>query len=244
MKLDQTLESKVFSIKMVTTIADIIVKKYIKVGIIESTDYEDTKQTLIEKYYTKKERIESIYDSRSKPETYISAVLYKMLLEILRNKNAKEKHFEDYKQKVLKNDKQHEITPEEKLILENEKKYLNRVIATFGNESNKIILFCKMFFRIKPTNFDLESYTKKTCNKELETYIQIDGSENDKDIFEKLCNLCNIVENKDNKPDAIRMYVNKTNAKLINRLNGNNRANYNEESLGLLFDMLYVEKRA
>ena len=71
----------VFTTRMLTTITDIIVKKYIKAGFIAPENYEDTKQTIIEKYIAKRQRIESLYDNRAKPETYISAVLYKMMLE-------------------------------------------------------------------------------------------------------------------------------------------------------------------
>ena len=92
----------VFTTRMITTITDIIVKKYIKAGYIDAADYEDTKQTIIEKYIAKRERIESLYDKRAKPETYLSAVLYKMMLEILRSETTKDKHFSEYETSVLK----------------------------------------------------------------------------------------------------------------------------------------------
>ena len=230
----------VFTTRMITTITDIIVKKYIKAGYIAAAEYEDTKQTIIEKYIAKRERIESLYDKRAKPETYVSAVLYKMMLEILRSESTKEKHFSEYETTVLKRGQGHQITPEEKLIIENEKNYLLKVLASFGQEAPKVTLFCKMFFRIKPSEQDLKAYAKSKADDNLAKSIQIDGTELDKVIFDKLCTLCNTVENKDNKPDAVRMYVGKTNGKIINRLKQNRQTNYNEESLSLLFDMVYT----
>ena len=38
----------VFTTRMVTTVTDIIVKKYIKAGYIAPDDFEDYKQTIIE----------------------------------------------------------------------------------------------------------------------------------------------------------------------------------------------------
>lgn len=232
----------VFTTRMLTTITDIIVKKYIKAGFIAPENYEDTKQTIIEKYIAKRQRIESLYDNRAKPETYISAVLYKMMLEILRSGNTKEKHFAEYESTILKGNNDRAITPEEKLIIENEKQYLEKVLISFGAETPKVRLFCKMFFRIKPSVDDVEQYTRQHANNEYIKLTNIKGTEHDKEIFDKLCTLCNAIENKTNKPDAVRMYVNKTVDKIIARLNQNRQTNYNEESLSLLFDMLYTEK--
>ena len=232
----------VFTTRMVTTVTDIIVKKYIKAGYIAPDDFEDYKQTIIEKYITKRERIESLYDNRAKPETYISAVLYRMMLEILRAGSTKEKHFGEYENTILKNGEGHQVTPEERLIIENEKHYLEKVLASFGPETPKVTLLCKMFFRIKPTEKDLEAYLKKKPDNNIIKLTLIEGNELDKDIFDKLCIICNTAENKNNKPDAVRMYVGKTNGKIINRLNLNRQTNYNEESLAILFDMLYSDK--
>ncbi len=235
-------EEGVFTMRMITTITDIIVKKYIKAGYISPDNFEDTKQTIIEKYITKRERIESLYDHRAKPETYVSSVLYKMMLEILRAESSKERHFGEYEAAVIKKGQGHQTTPEEKLIIENEKKYLEKVIASFGPEAPKVRLFCKMFFRIKPTQADLEDYLKHKADEATAQLTLIEGNELDKEIFDRLCQICNSAENKSNKPDAVRMYVGKTNSRIISRLNLNRQTNYNEESLALLFDMLYTDE--
>lgn len=232
----------VFTTRMVTTVTDIIVKKYIKAGYIAPDDFEDYRQTIIEKYITKRERIESLYDKRAKPETYISAVLYRMMLEILRAGSSKEKHHCEYETTILKNGEGHQVTPEERLIIENEKRYLEKVLASFGPEAPKVTLLCKMFFRIRPTEQELEAYLKKKPDSDLIKLTHIEGNELDKDIFDRLCAICNAAENKNNKSDAVRMYVGKTNGKIINRLNLNRQTNYNEESLAILFDMLFTDK--
>lgn len=242
MKIFGKKDEGIFTTRMLTTITDIIVKKYIKAGYIAPENYEDTRQTIIEKYIAKRERIESLYDKRAKPETYLSAVLYKMMLEIMRSTSSKQKHFGEYEATVLKNGEGHQITPEEKLIIENEKKYLEKVLASFGHETSKVTLFCKMFFRIRPTKQELEAYLKHEADNDILKLTFIEGNELDKEIFDRLCTICNTAENKNNKPDAVRMFVGKTNGKIINRLNLNRQTNYNEESLALLFDMVYTDK--
>ncbi len=135
MKIFGKKDEGIFTTRMLTTITDIIVKKYIKAGYIAPENYEDTRQTIIEKYIAKREHIESLYDKRAKPETYLSAVLYKRMLEIMRSTSSKQKHFGEYEATVLKNGEGHQITPEEKLIIENEKK-ISRKSACFIRTRN------------------------------------------------------------------------------------------------------------
>ena len=232
-----------FSTQMLTSIVSIVVKKYIKNGYLEASQYEDTRQTVLEKYYAKQDRIESLYDSRAKPETYISAVVYKMLLEILRSQGAKEKHQAQYQKTILKGGVQRELNPEEKLIIENEKRYLQKVMSTFGNKTPKAMLYCKMFFRIKPTWQDIKDYAKENFDEKMISIANISGNELDKEIFARLCEISNIAENKQNKPDAARMFLNKTLESIIARINGNRKANYTEESLQVLFELIYTKNK-
>ena len=234
-------KNTIFSTKMLTTIVSIVVKKYIKNGYLDASQYEDTKQTVLEKYFVKQERIESLYDSRAKPETYLSAVVYKMLLEILRSNGAKEKHAAQYQKAVLKGGTQKELNPEEKFIIENEKRYLQKVLSTFADKMPKVILYCKMFFRIKPSAQDIKNYAKGNFDNKMLKLADINGEELDKEIFARLCEISNIAENKQNKPDAARMFLNKTLEAIIARINGNRKANYTEESLQVLFELIYAK---
>ena len=92
------------------------------------------------------------------------------------------------------------------------------------------------------TMVSLEDYLKHKADEATAQLTLIEGNELDKEIFDRLCQICNSAENKSNKPDAVRMYVGKTNSRIISRLNLNRQTNYNEESLALLFDMLYTDE--
>lgn len=242
MQLFNTHNSTDFSLEQAMKIIDIIVKKFIKSGQINYDDYDEIKQILIEKYLNKQTTIAASFSNKSKVQTYISAVIYKMLLEVLReSKNYKNKVKKT--ESILANDyRQTVISPEDQLVIEDEKRYLIRVFESFGPEQDKLILFLKIYFQIDFTDTDLIKYCKIEKDK---IAVELEGYENklaDKDIYKILCRLHFLGENKTVMPDAIRMYINKNIERLIARMNGKNeRAYYTRESLGILIEMAYQE---
>ncbi len=242
MQLFNTHNSTDFSLEQAMKIIDIIVKKFIKSGQINYDDYDEIKQILIEKYLNKQTTIAASFSNKSKVQTYISAVIYKMLLEVLReSKNYKNKVKKT--ESILANDyRQTVISPEDQLVIEDEKRYLTRVFESFGPEQDKLILFLKIYFQIDFTDTDLIKYCKIGKDK---VSAEFEGYENklaDKDIYKILCRLHFLGENKTVMPDAIRMYINKSIERLIARMNGKNeRAYYTRESLGILIEMTYQE---
>ena len=166
----------------------------------------------------------------------MSAILYRMVLEILRSeKNKPEKNLnKSDNPNVFDNRKV--INPEEKLIIENEKKYLKRIMLTLGKDRVKIKLFIKFYFRMLIVILDLKNYVPEKFTKKVLGILQHNENIRDKEIYTKLSEAQNIFETKKVKPDAVRMFINKNINKIINRLNGTNRAFYTKESLQILFE--------
>ena len=228
-----------FSIEIVIKIADIIVKKFIQNQSIHYSKFDDIKQSVIEKYLLKKDKIETSFSGKSKPETYISSIFYRMVLEILRTEKNKKQRYSDFEDNIKIFEKEKVINPEEKLIIQNEKKYLDRVLTTFSNEKAKIVLFIKFFYQVKISEKEIKKYVKNGDFNKICKILQQNVELKDKEIFLVLCNIQNSIEKKQVKPDAIRMYINNNIKKIIERLNGvNNRTFYTKKTLGLLFEIL------
>ena len=250
-----------FLIGNVIKIADIIVKKFVQNKSIHFSEFDDMKQSIIEKYLLKQDKIETSFTGQSKPETYISAILYRMVLELLRNEKNKYQRQSDFETHIRIFERERIINPEEKLIIQNEKKYLDRVFATFGKEREKIILYIKFFYQVKISEDEIRQYAKnRDYNKLYEIFISsqkdmVHQSSDpfkrvgtlkdelnlkDKEIFSLLCEAHNTIDEKKVKPDAIRMYVNNNIKKILERLNGeNNRTFYTKKTLGLLLMVNY-----
>jgi len=81
---------------------------------------------------------------------------------------------------------------------------------------------------------DVENYG----NKKAMEYLKHSFDLKDKEIYDNLTKVIELCENKTVKPDAIRMYINKQLSSILARMNGKvNRANYNKDTLGILFEI-------
>ncbi len=237
--LKKNTRSKAFSTESVLKITNIVVKKFIRNGSILHKDFQDVSQSVFEKYWKKKDKIESSFSGASRPETYISAVVYRMVLEIIRSEKNKPKHYTDFEPNIETQSHEKVLNPEEELIINNEKKYLERVLLTLGDKRIKITLFCKYYFRLWINNADLIPYVPSHLCDKAYKILHNTAQLKDKEVYARLCEVHNLVENKTVKPDAIRMYIQKSIEQVLFRINGNNRAHYEKDSLRTLFELMY-----
>lgn len=224
----------------IINIAEIVIKRFIKNGSIEYEYFDEMKQSVLEKYYTKKHSIEAAFNDKAKPETYVSAILYRMVLEILRKEDNRIRQERKMEDNSFFDDDINNISPEHQLIINNEIDLLKRVFVTLGKNYEKQILFLKIFYRINISSKDWQSYDKDFIYAELFDKIHQSKELKEKEIWTILTDLSNGIENKNTGKDAVRISVNKSINQIINRLNGQfNRTYYNKETLGVLFELAF-----
>lgn len=234
----QQNKTDLISLEAIEELCSIIINKFISRGVIPFNEKEDIKQSLLEKYLLKREKIAKAYSGKAQPKTYYSAVLYKMTCEVIRSELNNWKTIKSEVNEMLKYNKDNSLSPEQATIIHNEKDLLDKVLTTFGKERAKIELFLKVFYRVPVSNMDIKECYK---NHKSNTSIALAGNmpeAKDKELYSDLAGLVNQYENKDVKPDAIRMYINKYINSILSRLNGKyQRANYSKETLGILFEI-------
>ncbi len=236
------LETKkdVFPLSMLEKISSIIVKKFIKAGYLTPEDYQDFSQTLKTRYLSNKEKIEGKFKADSLPQTYMSSVLKNMVLEELRtDKKYKERYMEYEKNMMRLGEKDSSISPENQAVIENEKKHLQKVFLSLGKDRAKVLLGCKMIQRLRVTKEEFEDYLDGRPSKGSEKYLEVSNEDQNRDVYEKLCIIINLVEAKNNKPDAFRLWLNKKIEQIIARLNANNISKYDNETFGILLEAVY-----
>ena len=230
----------VFPLEMLEKVSSIIVKKFIKAGYITPDDYQDFTQTLKMRYLSGREKIEGRFKADSLPQTYMSSVLKNMLLEELRSgKRYKERSKEYEKAALREGEKDRALSPEEKAVVENEKKHLQRVFLTLGRHRAKVLLGCKMVQRLPVTGEEFEDYLEGRPSNGAENYLKVLPTDQNQDIYQKLCMITNLVEQKDNKPDAIRLWLGKKIEQIIARLNSGRSSRYDTETFGILLEAAY-----
>ena len=230
-----------FTLSMLDNISSIIVKKYIRCQYISPDDFDDYAQTLRTRYLANKEKIEGKFKGDSQPKTYMSAVLMNMMKEELRSSTKYKKRTAEFEKVAVKQgDEDNSISPENRTVIENEKKHLQRVFLTLGKERAKILMCCKMVFKIKVTDKDFEEYLDGRPSNGAENYLTFSEDDQSKDIYQKLCMITNLVENKENKSDAIRLWLNKKiEEKRLPRRNCNHVSKYDMETFGILLEATY-----
>jgi len=216
-------------------LADKVVNRYINKGVIPSREKEDTQMLIVEKFILKQEIIQKNYSEKSNITTYCISVLNNMCCEIIRKDL---KYWKNELEEIPEKQENHGLNTMKNIIIQDEIKYLDKILNLFGSEKHKIRLALCYYYMIQIQKQDIINYAKNSnaTIKELNPNTKINKSE-------KLNNLAifvNSVENKNIKPDAIRMWLNKIINIIIDRLNSPfNRANYNKESFLILYE-LYI----
>jgi len=234
-------EEELITISNVIIIVEIICKKFVSNGSIQTDQFEDLKQSILEKYLLKKDRILNSFNRTAKIETYISSVIYRMALEVLRSKLYKRHENSD---PIKLSNYNNELDPEEQVILKYEKEYLERVLLTLGKNAKKIILFCKVFFRIMIIKKDLIDYISFNILEKVLKELNRSTLMKDKEVYEMLSKIENQAENKNTKADAVRMFILKQIQKIAERMNFGGRAKYTKESLQILFEITFSKNSA
>lgn len=212
-----------------------VVARYVKAGTIPEKDMEDVKMAIVEKFLLKHDSIKAAFTGKAKVSTYCIAVLNRMCCEIIRKEL---KHWK------IDNDEVPDvpgsiISNADKLAIKDELALLHKILLLFGSEYMKLKLFLAFYYQLKIGNSQIENYSLNDKVKEIFGNSEI---KNKGDIFNHLAQVVVIVEEKDVKADAVRMWLNKHTEKIIERLNGKfQRAKYDKETFQILFEYYYLE---
>ncbi len=226
------------STKSLYEIAEKVVNHFIGKRVIPFADRKDFIQSVVEKYYTKRDRIENGYSGKAKISTYVTSVIYKMTCEEIRSEIKHWKQQKEDANLMLEMKKDNSLSPEQELIISNEKILLQKAFLTLGKESAKAKLFLKCYYRLPVSENELKEYAQDKHQVDLMKKIKQNPMDKDKDVYEKLAVLLEMIEEKMVQVDAVRMYVNKMVNRIINRLNGRNqRSSYTKETLGYLMEL-------
>lgn len=238
-KKDNSDTSKFVTGSLLLKLAEKVVAKYVYANAIPVKEKDDVQMAIVQKFLAKQDKIAIGFKGESKVTTYCIAILSRMCCEIIRreiknwNVSLSDEH--------LIGETGH-LSTSVKLLVKDEVKTLNRIFLLMGSEYPKLIVFLAFYFKIQPRESDILQYDKNYKQNNLLHLLMVE-SEMDKGlIFNRLAEVVNNVEKKNVKSDAVRMWLNKSIKQIIIRLNGSfNRANYDAESLQILFEYYYLQ---
>lgn len=216
-----------------------VVEHYYYKGVIPIREKEDVAMSIVEKFYTQRKKISKSYQHKASVTTYCISILNRMCCEIIRKDL---RHWDNSGYELIDNNYDNSYSSSKNATLHNEIQYLEKIIKLFDQEKHIINIAFAYYFHLPVLEEDLKLYDDNYDDNKLRKFLPfIEGPKSE--LFYNLSKAVNIVENKQNKPDAIRIWFNKTMQTIINRLNGPfDRANYDKETFQSLFEHYYQTK--
>lgn len=225
----------------ILSIVKSVVGKYVQCKVIPQREFDDVEMSVVEKFYNQKEKIFNAFEGKSKITTYCVAVINRMCCEVIR-KESKHWHMvvNDEGSLLQMGFNTNAYEAEKEVVLKQEVERLRNLMYFFNDEKAKVILFTKVYFDIPICINDVNEYANSKA-KEVMSILNKEDIKLKGDTFTCLARVVNLVENKNVGGDAVRIwFTNQTNT-LIKRLNGNGIAQYDKESLSILFEILYKD---
>jgi len=220
-------------------LASKVVDRYASKGSIPQREKEDVAMSIVEKFLKKKEVIYKNFQGKSKFSTYCISVLNNMCCEIIR-RDLKHWNIQDKEDQQF--EEQSELSSIDRLAIKDEIRYLHKIILLFGDDMPKIRLFTAFLLRLTIHNKDIHDYDNEYIKHELTALLTVNEDLSKGEIFKILSEIVNIVERKNSKPDAVRMWLNKIRNIIIDRLNmSKDNTNYNTETYHILFEYYYTD---
>jgi len=153
------------------------------------------------------------------------------------------KHWKNNLEYDLEQNQTSELSTSEQLVINDEVELLDKIIQMFDKEQAKVIAFLAFYYSLQPEDRYLYIYCSQYRENGLKDKLNQKTGIKKSQIFEVLAEVVNTCEEKCVKPDAVRMWLNKSIEKIIERLNGPfQRANYDKDSLQVLFEYFYSKR--
>jgi hypothetical protein len=221
---------------------EIIINQFIKSGKFSQAEQPDIIQQVNEELLKKINKIQQQFNNQSLVRTYMTVVIRNICNDIYRAKRKNIEYLCDRPIAILDNTT--DII--NSMIIKEEINRLHTVINLYHKQKYKLQLCLKLYFRIP---FEFKDFMLIDNRIKVEEYdkflkdINPYQSCNDYTIFNALILIFNALENKENKPDALRKWINLKIDEIISLLNGNtNMYFYTKETLQMLFEYCFVPK--
>lgn len=220
--------------KELISLSSRVVNSYISRGSIPKREREDVQMAIIEKFLNKQDKISERFEGNSKKQTYCIAILNRMCCEIIR----KEIKFWN----LVASEPLEIFTADQKdtsftTVVKDEMHFLNNILVMMGNLTPKVRICISFYFQLEPFTRDISIYSNHLPKEQISALIQLDKELSKGEIFHRLSEMTNLVEEKELKADAIRMWLNKQIVHIISRLNGPYfRTHYDKDSFQILFE--------
>jgi len=236
-KNNYTNKPNTFCVEAILKIAKIVVSKYVARGVIPYREKEDVEMAVVEKFLNQQEKIMNAFEGKSKISTYYAAIINKMCCEVIRKES---KHWyslsENDPQEIANSNATADFDTDKKTCLNSEIHLLSKALLFFNGDAGKVNLFLKYYFDIEIKDEDIKTFSLEHYGK-IKEILACEKEALKAAKFEKMADVVNVVEKKNIKGDAVRMWLNKQIDVLLKRINYHGNSKHTVETLCILMEM-------
>jgi len=238
----KTINKNILSFGQVHKLIKKVVSTFYFKYKIPLKEREDIEQEIVQKYLIRKDKIEQSFRGNSKYETYLTSIFYKMCCEVIRSEQ-KNWHLHEHNDSDMINLTAHKINEDNIMVIKSEIEYLRILHELFDDEKIKIIIFQKHLFQLMILLGEIKKYHPDYQELSLDK-ILLKIAESKTEAFENLSKVVNLVENKDIKPDAVRIWLYGKIDFIIKVMNNSyHKTNYRRDSYQLLFEYTFSQNK-
>lgn len=223
-------------IEQISHMAETVVGRYVARKAIPKREQEDVVMVVLEKFIRQKDKIMTAFQGKSSLNTYCVAVLNRMVCEVIRKESRHWYAVVENEYEPGQHLQSTSIEAEKELILKSEVVRFNQSILFFNGTGAKVNLFLKYYFGLPIQPSDYERYGRDHA-RDLCKIISPDDKLSKGNAFNQMAKAVNLVEGKNLKGDAVRMWLNNQIEVILDRLNASGGSRHNRESLALLCEM-------
>jgi DNA-directed RNA polymerase specialized sigma24 family protein len=241
MKLPGNKYKEAISVQQLLELANAVVSGYVRRSIIPMRENEDVKMAIVEKFISQREKIDKAFEGKSKLTTYYIAIMNRMCCEIIRHENR-------YWYTVVENEYPKELQEsdsitmkfetEKDVIIKHEELRLEQVINSYPVKKGKLLLFLKFYFDLPISREEVERYAEHLTD-DLALLLKREQTTARSEVYNILATAVNLVEHKNIKGDAVRMWMNKHLESVISELNKYDESEYSIDNIETLLEFHY-----
>lgn len=232
---NKRLDSDEF-ILQISHVVETVVGKYVARKAVPRREQEDVAMVVLEKFIHQKDKIMGAFQGKSALNTYYVAVLNRMVCEVIRKESRHWYAVIENEYEISENRITFEFEAEKSLIIKNEVIRYQQSIQFFNRTGAKVNLFLKYYFGLPLQPSDYKRYGIKHAH-ELQQILPGGESVSKGLAFDQLAKAVNLVEGKNLKGDAVRMWLNKQMDVILERLNTTGGSQHNRDNLAILCEL-------
>ncbi len=213
------------------------VLRYVNRRAIPLREKQDVEMSVIEKFIKQKNQIVHAFQGNAKASTYCTAVINKMCCEVIRKEY---RHWQaadhDLYQGLELMYSMADNRTDHYLLIKLELIRLQNAFNNYRQDVPAMEVLLSFYFGLKPKTNSFVSWSG-LCDQQMEEWFVRIRNSSKCECYRDISALVSTVENKNVKPDALRMRIYKYMDMLIGFLNQNDQSGHNRETLRLLFEL-------